>query len=72
MERNNHSNVGKLIVAGAKNIKEALELSKSLGAHHARAMLLMVQAAVNDDRQLMMILLGELTDSHVSSRHFSR
>ena len=66
VEKDNYSNVGKLIVAGAQNVEEALALSQRLQAHHARGLLLMVVAAMNNDKELISILFGELTCSHVS------
>ena len=54
----NHFNVGKLVVKGATNVAEALQLSKELKKHEARAMLLLVTAAQNNDKDLVLKLFG--------------
>ena len=71
VEVGNHFNVGKLVVKGATNIQEALDDSKRLQKHEARAMLLLVIAAQTNDRDLVLKLFGAPTQknmSHVSKR----
>ena len=60
VRNDNHFNIGKLIVKGAANIEEALALSKELGKPHARAMLLMIKAAIEGDRNLILHLFEDL------------
>ncbi|KAL5463452.1 hypothetical protein EMCRGX_G032347 [Ephydatia muelleri] len=57
--RDNHSNIGKLVIKGAPNIEQALELAKKEGKHNARAILLLVTAAIKNDRSLILRLFGE-------------
>lgn len=59
VRRDNHSNVGKLVIKGAANIDEALDLAKKEGKHNARAILLLVTAAIKNDRGLVLRLFGE-------------
>ena len=57
--RDNHSNTGKLVIKGAPNIEEALELATREKKHHARALLLLVMAAMNNDCSTVLKLFGE-------------
>ena len=59
MSRDNNANIGKLIIKGATNIDEALELAKRERKHNARAILLLVIAAIKNDRNLVLRLFGE-------------
>ena len=59
VKKGNHFNIGKLIIKGATNIDEALELSKQMKQHSARAMLLLVKAASTNDLNLVLKLFGE-------------
>lgn len=59
----NHFNVGKLVVKGATNVDDALRLSAELKRHEARAMLLLVKAAQNNDKDLVLKLFGAPTPS---------
>ena len=59
VKKGNHFNIGKLVIKGATNIDEALELSKQMRQHAARAMLLLVKAAMSNDRNLVLKLFGE-------------
>uniref|UniRef100_A0A1X7UGT6 non-specific serine/threonine protein kinase n=1 Tax=Amphimedon queenslandica TaxID=400682 RepID=A0A1X7UGT6_AMPQE len=56
VEVGNQLNVGKLIIKGATNIQQALDDSKRLQKHEARAMLLLVIAAQTNDRDLVLKL----------------
>ena len=58
VENDSHFNIGKLVVKGAKNVKEALELSQRLQKHEARAILLLITAAVENDKDLIRKLFG--------------
>ena len=59
VEKDNHFNVGKLIVKGADNIDDCLKRSKEDKKPHARAMLLLVKAAQGGNRNLVLKLFGE-------------
>ena len=63
VRRGNHFNVGKLVVKGATNVDEALELATQLKKHKARAMLLLVKAAQTNDKDLVLKLFGAPTPS---------
>ena len=54
----NHVNVGKLIVKGANQITEALKRLVEQKKPHARAMLLLVHAAMEGNRNLVLRLFG--------------
>lgn len=59
VKNDNHFNVGKLIVKGADNIEDCLKQSRDDLKPHARAMLLLVKAAMRGDRNLVLKLFGE-------------
>ena len=59
VNNDNHFNVGKLIVKGANNIDECLKKSREDHKPHARAMLLLVMAAMEGNRNLVLKLFGE-------------
>lgn len=61
VEVGNHYSVGKLIVKGADNIMEALKLAKEQKQHQVRAMLLLVIAAAEGNRELVLKLFGDYT-----------
>ena len=65
----NHYNVGKLIVKGAE-INEALQQSADEKKPHARAMLLLVHAAMNGNRNLVLCMFGEPTSRPDTCREF--
>ena len=54
----NHFSVGKLVVKGATNVEDALQLSKEMKKHEARAMLLLVLAALKNDKDLILKLFS--------------
>ena len=58
VSRDNNANISKLIIKGAINIEQALELAKRERKHNARAVLLLVKAAVENDRFLVLRLFG--------------
>ena len=60
----NHYNVGKLIVKGADRVAEALKQSVDQKKPHARAMLLLVHAAMEGNRNLVLRLFGEPTSGN--------
>uniref|UniRef100_A0A1X7SPR9 Uncharacterized protein n=1 Tax=Amphimedon queenslandica TaxID=400682 RepID=A0A1X7SPR9_AMPQE len=66
VEVGNQLNVGKLVLKGATNIQQALEDSKRLQKHEARAMLLLVIAAQTNDRDLVIKLFGARTQRNTS------
>lgn len=55
----NHANIGKLVVKGAKNLSECLELARRENKAHARAMLLLIKAASTGDKTIVHKLFGE-------------
>lgn len=57
----NHFNVGKLIVKGATNIQAALQQAVDNKKYHAVAMLLLVIAAMNGNKQLVLKLFVEFS-----------
>ncbi len=59
VDNDNHFNVGKLIVKGADNVDECLKLAKDDRKPHARAMLLLVKAAQDGNRSLVLKLFGD-------------
>ena len=59
VESGNHSSVGKLILHGASNIDQALEASCRLRKHVVTAAFLIVKAAMENDRTLVLKLYGE-------------
>ena len=61
VSNDNHFNVGKLILKGADKITEALEESDHFYRTHARAMLLLVHAAMEGNRNLVLRLFGKPT-----------
>ena len=60
VSNDNHFNVGKLIVKGANNVEECLRKSRDDHKPHARAMLLLVKAAMEGNCSLVLKLFGEL------------
>ena len=74
VSRDNSANIGTLIIKGATNIDKALELAKRERKHNARALLLLVKAAVENDRNLVLRLFGALAPSskegHISDEEF--
>ena len=61
IERDNGMNVGKLIIKGRDtlDIKKALAKAKNVRAHAVTAMLMFVQAAYDNDYQLVLTMYGE-------------
>ena len=70
VDNNSHSNVGKLVVKGATNAEECLEIAKNEKKHHARAMLLLIKAARENDKDLVLRLFGDSRSNHVSTGVF--
>ena len=63
----NHSSVGILIVKGAKNIDEALDISIEMNKPYVRAILLLVKCAQENDINLLYRLFNIPTEFiHVS------
>ena len=60
VENDNHQNVGKLIVKGANNISEALQLSVQKKKVYACAMLMLVSAAMDGNCNLIRQLFDEI------------
>ncbi|XP_065919794.1 leucine-rich repeat serine/threonine-protein kinase 2-like [Dysidea avara] len=59
VESGKHSNIGKLILRGASNIDEALEESRGLRKHKVTATLLIIKAAIENDKILVLKLYDE-------------
>ena len=70
VSNDNHYNVGKLIVKGADKITEALKQSVDDKKPHARAMLLLVHAAMEGNRNLVLRLFGEPTSGADNCREY--
>ena len=70
VRNDNHYNVGKLIVKGADEIKKALRQSVEDKKPNARAMLLLVHAAMEGNRNLVLRLFGEPTSGADNSRDY--
>ena len=60
VSNDNHFNVGTLSVKGANNVEECLRKSRDDHKPHARAMLLLVKAAMEGNCSLVLKLFGEL------------
>lgn len=58
----NHFNIGKLVVKGAKNLDECLVLAQRDNKPHARAMLMLIQAAFTGNKGTVQKLFGETVD----------
>ena len=65
VKNDNHFNVGKLVVKGANNLEECLQMSKDDRRPHARSMLLLVKAAMEGNRPLVQKLFGEAHTTEV-------
>ena len=59
VNNDNPVNIGKLILKGANNIEDCLRQSRDHLKPHARAMLLLVKAAMQGDRNIVLKLFGE-------------
>ena len=59
VKNDNHINVGKLVVKGAKDLPACLEYAKDEKKPHARAMLLLIIAAQSGDKAIVQKLFGE-------------
>ena len=59
VESGNPANVGKLILRGATNVDVALAKSRNLQQHAVTAALLIIKAAMEDDKILVLKLYGE-------------
>ena len=59
VESGNPNNTGKIILLGATNIDEALEKSRELQQHKVTAALLIFKAAMENDRNLVLMLYDE-------------
>ena len=59
VKNDNHLNVGKLVVKGARELKECLQYAKDEKKPQARAMLLLIIAAQTGDKAIVQKLFGE-------------
>ena len=59
VESGNPANVGKLILRGATNVDVALAKSRSIPQYEVTAALLIIKAAMEDDKILVLKLYGE-------------
>ena len=59
VKNDNHINVSKLVLKGAKNLQECLRYAKNEKKPHARAMLLMIMAAQTGEKAIIQRLFGE-------------
>lgn len=60
-DNDNHLDVEQLIVSGANNIEDCLKHSRDYCKPHARAMLLLIKAAMQGDHKLVLKLFSEQT-----------
>ena len=67
----NHFNIGKLVVKGAKNLEECLEFAQKENKPHARAMLLLIKAASSGNKSIVQRLFGETVDKSDNSKEFT-
>ena len=70
VSNDNHFNVGKLVFKGADKIAEALKQSVDEKKPHARAMLLLVHAAMEGNHNLILWLFGESTSGADNCREY--
>ena len=59
VKNDDHSNIGKLVVKGAKELHSCLQYAKDEKKPHARAMLLLIIAAQIGDKAIVQKLFGE-------------
>ena len=59
VKNDNHLNIGKLVVEGAKELQLCLQYAKDEKKPHARAMLLLIIAAQTGDKAIVQKLFGE-------------
>ena len=57
--KDNPSSIGKLIVKGANNIDECIDIAICEGLHQSRAMLLLVKAAITGNKSIIQKLFGD-------------
>ncbi len=67
----NHFNIGKLVVKGAKNLDDCLEFAQRENKPHARAMLLLIKAASSGNKSIVQKLFGETVDKPDNSKEFN-
>ena len=70
-QNDNHFNIGKLVVKGAKNMEECLEYSQQNNKPHVRAMLMLIKEASTGNKAIVQKLFGETVDKADNSRDFS-
>ena len=70
-QNDNHFNIGKLVVKGAKNLEECLEYSQRNNKPHARAMLMLIKAASTGNKAIVQKLFAETVDKADNSRDFN-
>ena len=66
VNNDNPFNVGQLVTKGATNIEECLIKAMIEKKHNARAMLLLIKAARENDKDLVLKLFGASGNNHVS------
>lgn len=59
---NNHINIGKLVIKGAKNLEECLDYAQRNSKFHTSAMLMLIQAASTGNKAMVQKLFGETVD----------
>ena len=59
VKNDNHLNIGKLVMKGAKELQSCLQYAKDEKKPHARAMLLLIIAAQTGDKAIVQKLFGE-------------
>ena len=61
-QNDNHFNIGKLVMKGAKNLEDCLEFSQRQNKPHACAMLMLIKAASSDNKAIVQKLFGDTVD----------
>jgi leucine-rich repeat kinase 1/leucine-rich repeat kinase 2 len=69
-KNDNHFNIGKLVVKGAKNLDQCLEYALKENKPHARAMLLLIKAAFSGNKSIVQKLFGETVDKPDNAKEF--
>ena len=65
----NHFNIGKLVIKGAKNLEDCLEFAQRQNKPHARAMLMLIKAASSGNKGMVQKLFGDTVEEPNSSSY---
>ena len=67
-QNDNHFNIGRLVVKGAKNLDDCLEFAQRQNKPYARAMLMLIKAASSGNKAIVQKLFGDTVDEGNSSK----